>query len=482
MVLGIAPAGAQDGPPLPTLPQSAEIELKVQRDGALSVTEAISVPADAHLTRRVPLRVPAGNDRDRVLAVRDVAIEGRGDSDAEVTEDEFTVRLGGGTSVVRYTVDGAVGAAGDSLEVSWPLAGGWDGPLKLLRASFAAPKIPKSVRCSLDGTWPCLAAQIDHAGLTRFSQQNLAPGTRMDATVVLPPGTVPANAHVVPAATLAGAFVLTTPVALAWAGFAVVCAAVLGMVLRARRRVRTPPGPVELGAGDGRFSSPDGVLPGQVGTLLHGELGPAELPATVLDLAVRNYLWVRDEPDWLLERRNEPDEQLTGYERLVFDALFADSTSVPLSRAEVALGPMRDELYAELVRRRWFTRPPGTRTGRLFRAGVRIGCYGVFLTVLLALTAGYAQAGLALAASGAVLALGGLLLPVRTPRGDALADLLGRLRLDVDSDRALPYAVALGETPELPSRERYWIAGADAGAFVDALVGAFAGSGQGRRQ
>lgn len=65
---------------------------------------------------------------------------------------------------------------------------GWSTDLKFLRASFAAPRIPTAVDClagPADSDFSCGAAQIDHAGLTRFSQQNLLAGQRMTATVEL---------------------------------------------------------------------------------------------------------------------------------------------------------------------------------------------------------------------------------------------------------------------------------------------------------
>lgn len=114
------PATAQDQPPPPALPQSAEIQLKVERDGSLSVAEAVSVPNGVTMDRRVPLRVPAPHDRDRVYGVRDVVLEGSGT--AAVDQDVFTIHLTAGTSTVRYTVDGAV----DGNRVTWELAA-WAG-------------------------------------------------------------------------------------------------------------------------------------------------------------------------------------------------------------------------------------------------------------------------------------------------------------------------------------------------------------------
>ncbi|ANN20371.1 hypothetical protein SD37_35490 [Amycolatopsis orientalis] len=522
LVLGAAPAGAQSEPQLPTLPNSAEISLKVERDGALSVVEAVSVPSEATMTRRVPLRTAAPHARDRLIGIRDVVIEGAGDS--ELTDDEFTIRLKGGTSVVRYTVDGAVAEADGLLRVGWQVAGGWDTGLELVRASFAAPAIPNAVTCYAgpEGSRAhCGAAQIAHSGLTRFSQQNLAAGQRMEISVELPGGTVPANARLEPSKTFAGAFVLTAPVGWAWGGFAL--ALVVGAValVLLRRRDEQPGGalPVRLLTGkdeQAAFASPDGVLPGQVGIVLSGRADAVDLAATVVDLAVRNYLWVSEEPgeltDWRLVRRNPPDEQLTAFERAVFDLLLPDGReSVLLSEiqsAGIGIEAVRGALHDSVVERRWYSRRPG----RLTRAGLRICGYGLFLTVLLALTVGYAQLGLIAIAAGAVLAVAARWLPVRTGAGVTLhrrllgvrdvllatkATAVPKLEREVLLSRALPYALALGE-------QEHWVAGfaglkgppkiywygreadgeteiARVSDFTAAVVGTFAATRQGRR-
>ncbi|WP_410607867.1 DUF2207 family protein [Amycolatopsis sp. lyj-109] len=498
LALAAVPA---DQPPLPTVPQSAEIQLKVQRDGSLSVAEAISVPDGVTMDRRVVLRVPAPHHRDRVYGVRDVVLEGSGT--ASVDSGAFTVHLTPGTSIIRYTVDGAV--AGD--RVTWELAGGWNTELKFLRASFAAPKIPTAVDCLAgppDSDVPCAAAQIDHAGLTRFSQQNLAAGDRMTATVELPAGTVPADEVLVPAKTIAGAFVLTTPVAWSWAAFAALLLLLTTWVLLARRRrfhvKATPPGGHFHVKVPGEFASPAGVLPGHVGVLLHGRAGAVDLAATVLDLAVRNYLWVTAEDGgWRLARRNPPDEHLTAFESAVYEAVVPDE---PVTLAELRQRRVeipRAELDADLVRRGWFA------ARRLRRAGIRIVCYGVFLTVLLALTVGYAQLGVILALAGVAAVATSAALPARRRAG---AEVARRLRgvtatraEDLDEpqrelvfSRGLPYALALGELASWVAAfdglehppPVYWHAGEitpdQAGSFATALAGTFAAARRGHLQ
>ncbi|GAA1969789.1 DUF2207 domain-containing protein [Amycolatopsis minnesotensis] len=528
-VLAPGTAAAQDDTPVPSLPQSAELTVKIGEDGALHIAEAVSVPENTEMTRRIPLRRTAAHHRDRVYDVRDMVLEGSGD--VTRTDDEVTVRLKQGTSVLRYTVDGAVAEHGGVLTAFWRLEGGWDTGLNLVRASVAAPSIASAVRCQLgpeNGTYPpaeCQAAQIDHTGLSRFSQQHLRPDHGMDITVELPPGLVPPNEDLEPSKTFAGAFVVTWPVGVAWVLFALLLLAGGGRVAVLRRRASSPirPSPVEMLTEDGQFASPDGALPGHAGTVLANRMDPLDVAATVLDLAVRNYLWVsevraedREIPDWLLVRRNDPDDQLTGYERAVFELVFGteDAGPVPVSALAARggdLGGVQDALYADVVRRRWFSRPPDRPSGRLAKAGPRIVGYGVFLTLLLACTAGYAQLGVILALAGGALAVAGRVLPARTARGHALARRLRgladqvhgtrakgvpKLERDVVFSRGLAYALALGEAPawlaafgQLKRAPAvYWyVAEKDAQAlagveeFIGTLSGAFSVSAKLRR-
>lgn len=501
LVFGALPAAAQDEPPLPTLPHSAEIQLKVERDGALSVIEAVSVPSDATMTRRVPLRTAPAHNRDRIFGVRDVVIEGAGT--AEVTAEEFTVKLRGGTSVIRYTVDGAVSEGDGVVDVSWQLAGGWDTDLELVRASFAAPRIPDAVNClaGLPGSdLRCGAAQIDHSGLTRFNHRNLPAGQRIDVDVELAAGTVPANARLEPSKTLGGAFVATTPVKWVWGGFVLLLVASVLFVGWLRRRDSRPGEALEVEVFTGE-ASPDGVLPGHVGSVLSGRADAVDLAATVLDLAVRNYVWVHEEPgdlpDWRLVRRNPLDDRLSAFELAVLAAVLPEGVeSVRLSElrtARMGIDPLREALSDDLVARRWFS----TRK-KLAGFGVRLCFYGAFLTVLLALTVGYAQLGVIVIAAGVALAAGARLVPARTTRGVLLRRRLLGLRdqlqdrqdvHDLLFSRALPFALALGEADNWVKKAGetppYWYGDgtgfARPGDFAAALVGTFAGSGQGRR-
>jgi hypothetical protein len=223
----------------------------------------------------------------------------------------------------------------------------------------------------------------------------------------------------------------------------------------------------------------------------------------VLDLCVRNYIWVSEDGprDWVLVRRNPPDEQLGRFERAVYEAVLPGESVALSALRSVELPSFRAGLLADVVRRRWLSR----RGPRLSRAGGRLCLYGVFLTALLTFTVGYTQLGLVVIACGAALSLGARLLPARTSAGLLLRRrLLGLRALLVAPEpvrltaadrellfsRALPYALALGEVDQwakafaAPGRspQAYWYGTAAEGpaavaatsGFATALVAAFA--------
>lgn len=457
--------------PRPLLPQSINVALKVERDGRLTVAETVFVQAGKTMTRRAPLRIGSGGDRDRVFTVRDPQTEGN--ASTEITADELILRFGAGAGTVTYTVDGAVTDLGDHLEARWQVAGGWDVEVRFLRASFLAPDSPGSVVClagDLGSTSPCESAATDHGGVLRVVQQNLKPGNRIDLAVTLPPGTLPANARFAASSTKAGAFALT-PVS--GIGLGALTLLVLGGFLllwlargRDARALATDVGPVDVLARDGdrvAFASPDGVLPAQIGTVVDERVDPADIAATAVDLAVRNYLWISEQgpEDWLLVRRNPADTALTAYERAVLDALLPSDRIRVSEVSTVDTKLIRDALYADVVARNWFTHRPDRERTRWAITGAALTVLGIAATVVLALTAGHALIGLALIIGGLALILGARWMPARTRRGSILVQqvrgLLTYLRTAdptslPDADRAtviarsFPYAIVLGDT------------------------------------
>ncbi|WP_170220902.1 DUF2207 family protein [Amycolatopsis cihanbeyliensis] len=465
---------------------SVDVALKVERDGALAVTERVVVPR-GEVTRSVPSRVraDAGADpRERVFTVQDASVAGNGH--AEATEGGLSISLGPGESTVRYVVRGAVADAHGEQEVRWRIASGWNTALGAVTASFAAPAPEMSVTDCFAGppgsARACTLAGVDHTGVVRLEQDGLATGDRLELVVGLPPGTVPADARIDPVTTFAGAFEPTWISGIAFGALALLLAAgALALRLARGRDASAPvadPGPVGVLLAEGDravFASPDGVLPGQVGTVVDESVDPVDIGATVLDLAVRNYLWITEVPgaggtaDWRFSRRNRPspaDESLHAFELAVLDALLpagTDSTTL----GELWVGgrldvlPIREAMYRDVVRQGWFSPRALTGRGALTWLGAGFAVAGTGLTFVLACTVGHALTGVAVLLAGLALTAGSSLLPRRTGRGRALAgQLRGLLRYLHEVDvrdipardrelvfsRSLPYVVVLGET------------------------------------
>jgi hypothetical protein len=459
---------------------SADVALKVQRDGSLSVTEKITVPGGQQLTSRVPLRVSASDDQDRVFSVSDVKTGGQAKS--ELTADHLILTFGGGESTVGYTVGGAIADQSGQQQARWQAASGFDARLARLTASFIAPSPQLSpVDCfagPIGTSQRCTLAELDHTGVVRIEQNDVNPGDRVDLLVGLPPNTVPANAKFADIGLLANAFALTPSTGIAFILLLVLLVAGGGYVWRLRKQdagaLSSGTGPVEVLLRDGDrvyFASPDGVLPGQVGTVVDETVDVVDISATVVDLAVRNYLWLAEVPgphgpDWQLSRRNPPDEHLHEGERAVYDVLLPPGTDTVLvsqlrARGGLDLRKISDAMYTDVVTKRWFSRRPDTSRGRLTWLGAGVFALGLVATAVLTFTAGYALLGVAVALAGLALVAAAGLLPSRTARGRALVGqvrgLLDYLHTAKAEDipaadremvfsRSLPYAVVLGDT------------------------------------
>lgn len=478
-IAGPAFAQPTSSEPLPGT-VGTDIRLKLERDGRLTVTEVVTVPAGKSAHRTVPLRIAVGDNRDRVFSVSDASVEGSGTASANA--DELVVSLGAGTSTVRYTLDGAVAQIGDTLELRWQPASGWDTTLDSVAISVIAPDAPRSVTCLAgppDTSTPCTSAELGDGRGVRAKEINLAPGDRVDIAVGLQDGAAPANARVVESGGMAAAFALTPASAI---GLVVLLVVLLGgfaliWFLRGRdaRALATDVGPVNvLVAGPGgsvAFASPDGVLPGQVGTVVDEHVDVVDVTATIIDLAVRNYLWISEVAtpgsalDWRVVRRNPVDDSLSGYERAVYRTLLPDGTdSVLVSELrskKIDLAEVRDQLYTDVVEKNWFTRRPDAVRSRWSLYGIVLAVAGVALTIGLAFSGGAALLGLVVVVAGVALTLGARSMPARTKRGSALLEHVRGLRGYLHSvspgdipeadremvfSRSLPYAVVLGAT------------------------------------
>ncbi|MBH0779092.1 DUF2207 domain-containing protein [Nocardia sp. NEAU-351] len=490
-----------------------DADLTLDRQGVLKVVETVNVPEGEQFTMALPLRLRLTDDVERVFRVTDVDAKGAGT--ATVAGDQFTIEAGAGASTFTYAIHNTVRDAPGTQVFHW--IGVVNTDLAKITASVIAPSYEMGiVDCKLGppgNVRPCADVRVEATGALFLEQTDVRKGDAIDLTLQLPPGTVPANADI--REDEAGPFALTGPVWLAFGVLLAALAALAVVVVRARQADAAATAgsesldPLERDGAQVRFVSPDGILPGEAGLVLDAHADPVDIAATVVDLAVRRYIWVAPigaSPggnDWRISRINPPDDQLRDYERTVYTALLpegVEAVTVGELRApgRVAAEPIRKAMVADAVARGALT--DRSRPGLPVWVGAALIVAGIAAAIGLAVSAGHALVGVAIALAGVAVALLPTYLPVRTGYGRELAGRVRALQRGLenvrreqipDSDqetvfsRALPFTVISGRAdnwvrvfrdlnPAADSQPGlYWFGGFERDANLQRFAGHF---------
>ena len=235
---------------------------------------------------------------------------------------------------------------------------------------------------------------------------------------------------------------------------------------------------------------PDGVPPGAAGALIDQRADPADILATILDLAARGYLEIREvhpagvpaeggegarvarvllenvglwTTEWQFLRSDKPVDDLATFERAIVHSLFGVERMVTMSAVaqqfRERLPALYRSLYEEMVERGWFRHSPHSTRREWLLLGGAVAAVGVVLLAWL----GIQDFGTGLLLSGAIFLAFSPIMPVVTRRGAHARDqLLGvreyvrrAERAEVEArhrgeraprrfEEILPYAIALG--------------------------------------
>ncbi|MFC6080202.1 DUF2207 domain-containing protein [Sphaerisporangium aureirubrum] len=444
-----APASAEAGRVSRT-----SMTMELRPGGVLHVKEQITYTGQVRRTLLTRTRHDDANDRLYRLS----GFKGQGTLDG----DTITPK-GDGTATFEYDVTGAVTPVTGGEELRWFAAGGWDAPVDTAVVALAGPAPLQSLSCfagDLTSAIGCTSVSMDEGGTrAEFEQQGLGPGQTFTVVAGFPVGTTGGKPILERRFELASAFTLNTVTGGALAGLLVLMLGGLALLYWTRgrdsRAVHNESGSFSA-VENGRFTPPDGVRPGQIGTLIDEQADVVDVTATVVDLAVRGYLRIDeqprgayDAPDWLLVKLPGPSlTDLLDYERALYQAIFDGRDSVLLSGLHgsfaAGLGKVRDSLYRDVVGQGWFARRPDSVRTRWTTLGVLVTGLGVVATVLLAWFTTYGLLGLALIIAGAALSVGGQYMPAKTAKGaSALAHTLG-----------FRHYLASGEIGDVPPAQR----------------------------
>ncbi|WP_433372296.1 DUF2207 domain-containing protein [Streptosporangium sp. CA-115845] len=427
-----SPQATQDGKVT-----STTVQLELRQDGVLHVKEEVTFEGDAP-SRDLVDRTRYDSRSDRLYQVTDLK------GDATLTGGTITLK-GTGSAVLEYDVRGTVTPLTDAQELRWYAVGGWSVPVEQARVTVSGPAALQHLSCfagPLTSAIACTEASMDHTGVAaEFGQQGLDAGEVLTVVIGYPAAATKGAPILARRFELSNAFTLNTVTGGALAALLLLMLGGLALLYWTRGRDARVVGHGSgslSGVENGHFAPPDGVRPGQIGTLMDEQADVIDVTATIVDLAVRGYLRIDEQPrqtyetpDWRLVRL--PTAQvsaLMAYELELYDAIFDGRDTVLLSELRgsfgAKLGKVREALYRDVVKQGWFARRPDTVRTRWTTLGVLLTVLGVLTTFALAWLTTYGLLGLTLIIAGAALAVGGQYMPAKTAKGaGALAHTLG---------------------------------------------------------
>ncbi len=391
------------------------------------------------------------------------------------------------TYVLSYSVSGVVNpkvAESGFDELYWNVIGtGWTIPISNVTVSLTSDAVISATQCRQGSSYSGSCAHTASGSSATYTQDSLSPGQGMAIVAGWPAGTFTGAAPTFTTHETPPPPFELTPVNGAVVGGAVIAVLLFGLLLwwRGKDQIFTGVSPGLLPtANDGRatgrvrqipyavrFSPPDAVSPGMVGTLLDRTAGIVDVTATLTDLAVRGMIRFEARKRSSTPRIHKvvADPQgLTTYERRLFDGLFPKQAIEAGPRRLTgrsfgrAVSTARHDLYVAVVDAGWFSRAPdSTKTALLVGAVTALSA--AIVTLGVGALYGWGLLAIPVLLVGVVLFAARWWLPARTATGSAmLSQTLGfKLYLETaEADqiafeeaesifsRYLPYAIAFG--------------------------------------
>jgi len=500
---------------------SYQAQVDVQADGSIHVRETIQYvfAGSSHhgIYRDLRTRFTydpnrSGSDRVRRYPVQDVQVSSPtgapADTQVQDTGDITHIKIGNADQTVQgtqtYVLDYAVlgtfnritteSTSGDTTipphdELYWNITGDeWAVPIAQARVTVTASRAATQALCYRGVRGSTDTCDATAGRESTFAAQGLQPGQGMSVLLAYPTGTVSDAAPIIEDRPATGLAQITqvSPYAVGGAGaLALLIAGGMGLLVRRRGRdsqyVGLTPGLLPASNDPGaqtlvgrrpevavRFTPPDDLRPGEVGTLIDEQANTVDVTATIIDLAVRGHLRIEEiegEKDWWLRVVSPaPAAELLPYELALMQAIFR-------GRDEVRMGDLKNtfasdlkatqsRLYDDVTARGWFRgNPQSVRNGfRVLGGGLCVLAFAVlFFGGLASINVSVLAAGVFV--GGLVVLLLAGRMPARTASGSAILSQAEGFRLYLTTaeadqirfeegqdlfSRYLPYAIVFG--------------------------------------
>jgi uncharacterized membrane protein YgcG len=446
-------------------------DITIATGSALTVTEDIRVdfgPLQKHgIFRTIPLRYRYDDSHDRyyALEVTSVTDGARPLTHADsIDNDNYVIKIGDPNSlvsganryVITYQVAGVLNSLSDHDELFWNVDGAlWPVPKRSVTATVHLPSANafQKAACYQGPTGSREGCTGENSGaLVNYgSTRNLASGEQMSVVTALVKGVVtvpppmleprkrqfPADAFditpvTVPVSLLVGVLGIGL-VAWNWWVHGRDRAYLTQYYLTNDPRQGIEPlfrhDPVVV-----EFEPPQNMRPAQLGLLLDERADAKDVTATIVDLAVRGYMTIKEVPgdkDWTFSWKAGGDAAaLLHHEKTILDALFAGRKEVSLFELKGKFAPTvkqaEGQIYEDALSRKLFTARPDVARTQWGCLGVALIIGGIAVSVVLGLAFGWGLIGAAVVLAGLVLTISFPFMPQRTATGrDLLQHTLG---------------------------------------------------------
>ncbi len=489
--------------------RSFDARILIGPDGTLDVTETIVYDfgsSQRHgIFRDLRTRLAYDTTWDRIYPLEVMSVDVTdGPSTYEIQTEGAVTRIkigdpdvtitGVHTYTIRYRLEGALNGFSEHDELYWNVTGlEWPVGMDRVSITVTAPGEITAVDCFVGAQYSTRRCRRERADsdVATFGHSDLFPYEGVTVVVGFPKGLVTPAPQLIleERPTLASAFKVTPNTVASAAGVSLALFSWLGYLVWARgrdRRFRGSQVAQVMGGDDGdeavplfdadtsapvEFAPPEGIRPGLVGTLIDEKANTLDVTATIIDLAVRGHLMIREipkegwfgKPDWELIQLDTEDPVLP-YEGKLLKGLFRDGKEVALSGLRTTfaarLGAVQNAMYSDLVGRKWFSASPKKVRERWALRGLGLTLLGGALTGGLA-TQRLGLVGLPVLMGGLFLLVASSRMPARTAKGTAMLRRVRGFRTVIEKaethmsrwaeeegvfTRYLPYAVVFGCT------------------------------------
>lgn len=335
---------------------------------------------------------------------------------------------------IAYRAEEAILFFDDHDELYWNATGdGWGVPIMAASAEVVFPTPATKTACYVGarGSTDSTRCSVDTiGGAVRYAVRN--PNTEVDVMAGSPliPALAPGEGLTVVAAVAKGTIIPMTEMErwLRWVGkywpLILPLMTLATMAWLWGKKGRDPETGRHVAP---MYDAPDQLSPAEVGVVWDEDADRHDISATIVDLAVRGYLTIREEEDtkllvfkskdYVFTRLRQPDGNLRPFETTLMEGIFDEGDEKKLSELKTKFAKtyerIRGEIFSSITKGGYFLRNPRSVRNAYYGGALGLVVAGVFLGIL----AQNVILGFGIGLCGVILAIFAARMPQRTMKG-----------------------------------------------------------------